>query len=86
MQEPHFSPYQASIPGELDETHLTPTQLEDIYQQHEDAAMTCDSLKEVDPRTETGEAPRSPKTGDKPLPTQAKPVEEVDPNGKNEGC
>jgi hypothetical protein len=88
MSGPSFSPYYESQTDAMEEDDgISPTQLEDIYMQHDDSLRVNDSSQlKVDPRTETGEAPRSPKTGDKALPTQAKPVEEVDPNGKNEGC
>ena len=77
MTCPSFSPYYASQTDNMDdEDSLTPTQLEDIYMQHDASLRVNDSSQlKVDPRTETGEAPRSPKTGDQPLPTQATPSE-----------
>jgi hypothetical protein len=88
MPSPRFSPYRKSQSGEFEEDDITPTQLEDIYRQHdnESSRVTDSSQLSVDPRTETGEVPQSPTPGDKPQPTQAKPVEEVDHQGKNEGC
>ena len=88
MSGPSFSPYYASQTDEMElEDRITPTQLEDIYIQHDASLRVNDSSQlKVDPRAETREAPQSPKTGDKPLPTQATPVEEIDPNCQKEGC
>jgi hypothetical protein len=85
MSSPIFSPYRKSQSGEFEEDDITPTQLEDIYMQHDQSSRVTDSSQlPVDPRTETGEVPRGPKPGDKSQPPQAKPVEEDDPIYQNE--
>ena len=78
MSGPKFSPYHETQTGEFDEDQITPTQLEDIYLQHEDNNGVDDSSNNrVDPCTESGEVPRSPKVGDMAQLPQAKPEEEV---------
>ena len=85
MSSPRFSPYRQAQSGEFEEEDLTPTQLKDIYMQHDESPRVTDSYQpEVDPRIETGDVPRGPEPGDETQHTQAKPVEEVDPNSKNE--
>ena len=87
MASPRFSPYRNTQSDEFEEEDITPSQLEDIYLQHEESTRVTDSPQlSVDPRTETGDVPRGPKTGDTPQPPQAKPVEEVEPHSQNEGC
>ena len=62
----------------MDEDLIPPTQLEDIYLQHDARHGVNDSTEnKVDPCTEPGEVPRSPTPGDKSQPSQARPEEEV---------
>ena len=87
MSSPRFSPYRATQTGEMEEGLITPTQLEDIYLPHEARHGVNDSTEnQVDPCAEPGDVPRSPTPGDKSQPSQARPEEEVNLEGKNEGC
>jgi hypothetical protein len=87
MSGPRFSPYHETQTGALDDDPITPTQLEDIYRQHDGSQGVDDSSQNrVDPCTESGEVPRSPKAGDKSQPPQAKPEEVVTFESENEGC
>jgi hypothetical protein len=83
MSSPRFSPYHKTQTGEFEDDDITPTQLEDIYMQHDDSNRVSDSHQPpVDPRTETGEAPRSPTTEDKNQPSQATPAAKVTSESK----
>ena len=78
MSGPRFSPYHETHTGELDDDPLTPTQLEDIYLQHEaNHGVDDSSHHRVDPCIESGDVPRSPTPEDKSQLPQAKPEEEV---------
>jgi hypothetical protein len=66
-----------------EDARITPTQLEDIYMQHDASLRVNDSSQlKVDPRTETGEAPRSPTPEDKNQHSQATPAAKVIPDCK----
>jgi hypothetical protein len=87
MSSPRFSPYQATQQGVMEEDLITPTQLEDIYLQHEERHGVNDSTEnQVDPCKETGDVPRSPIPGDKSRPSQARTEEGVNLESQNEGC
>ena len=86
MTGPRFSPFHSSESGALEDDYITPTQLEDIYLQHDESNRVTDSSQqEADPRTESRADLHSPTQEDKTQPSQAKPVEEVDQDRKHEG-
>ena len=86
MTGPQFSPFHETKSGELEDDHITPTQLGDIYLQHDKSNRAIDSSQqEAAPRTESRVAQQSPMQEDKIQPSQAKPEEEVDHNRKHEG-
>ena len=80
---PPFTPYETNQ-GIMDDASITPTQLEDIYAQH-DLAANCHSIFENDDApVEMDTSSTGPQPWDKPDTPQAKSVEEVNTEMNNE--
>ena len=87
MIGPRFSPFHDTQTGEFADDRIKPSQLEDIYLQHDELNRVNDSSQQAaDPRTESRAVPPSPMNEDETQPSQAKPEEEVDQDRKHAGC
>jgi hypothetical protein len=73
---PPFTPYE-NAPGIMEDTSITPTQLEDIYAQHEPAENDPSTIENDDIPTEMDTSSTGPMPKDKLDPLPAKPVEEI---------